>query len=156
MSTSFCSNVEHWTISTRCLLSTVDWQPILFIGSDEHKRYVRQESASRNPAVSLTVLCLWQLVPAKAMKTLQDFRELFRPDKNSRNFRKVLQTTLTPCIPHLGEDWLSSWLWEWHIDQLNSSHALITRDPGSWLFLVVWSGCVCRHFPHWPDVHWGW
>jgi len=43
-----------------------------------------------------------ETVNAKFMKKLDEFRELFKGDKNSRNFRRVLQTTLTPCIPHLG------------------------------------------------------
>ena len=39
---------------------------------------------------------------SKAEKKFEEYKELFRVDKNNRNFRRVLQTTLTPCIPHLG------------------------------------------------------
>jgi hypothetical protein len=43
-----------------------------------------------------------ELIGNKAEKKFSEYKELFRGDKNSRNFRRVLQTTLTPCIPHLG------------------------------------------------------
>ncbi len=43
-----------------------------------------------------------ELIGSKTEKKFSEFKELFRGDKNSRNFRRVLQTTLTPCIPHLG------------------------------------------------------
>jgi hypothetical protein len=49
-------------------------------------------------------------VSAKYHKILEGFKELFKSDKNSRNFRRVLQTTLTPCIPHLGTILLTSLL----------------------------------------------
>ena len=41
-------------------------------------------------------------VGTKYQKKFQEYVELFRGDKNSRNFRRVLQMSLTPCIPHLG------------------------------------------------------
>lgn len=43
-----------------------------------------------------------ELLSSKYHKLFEGFKELFKQDKNSRNFRRVLQTTLTPCIPHLG------------------------------------------------------
>jgi len=43
-----------------------------------------------------------QLIGEKLAKKFTEYKDLFAGDKNSRNFRKVLQTSLTPCIPHLG------------------------------------------------------
>jgi len=43
-----------------------------------------------------------ELVPERLKKKFSEFKELFAGEKNSRNFRRVLQTSLTPCIPHLG------------------------------------------------------
>jgi hypothetical protein len=39
---------------------------------------------------------------SKAAARLASFADLFRGDKNSRNFRRTLSQSLTPCIPHLG------------------------------------------------------
>ena len=38
----------------------------------------------------------------KHQRKFAEFVELFRGEKNSRNFRRTLQMSLTPCIPHLG------------------------------------------------------
>lgn len=41
-------------------------------------------------------------ISSKNSSRFSEFAELFKGDKNSRNFRRTLQQSLTPCIPHLG------------------------------------------------------
>ncbi len=44
----------------------------------------------------------WALVPSKQTQRMDAFRALFSSDRNSTFFRRTLERTMTPCIPHLG------------------------------------------------------
>jgi len=43
-----------------------------------------------------------EIIPEKLNKKMIEFQELFKPVPNFSTFRKVLRTTLNPCIPHIG------------------------------------------------------
>eukprot|EP00455_Lapot_gusevi_P022964 TRINITY_DN2390_c0_g1_i2.p1 TRINITY_DN2390_c0_g1~~TRINITY_DN2390_c0_g1_i2.p1 ORF type:complete len:489 (+),score=135.39 TRINITY_DN2390_c0_g1_i2:211-1467(+) len=44
----------------------------------------------------------WELLGEKHKQKLEEFKNLFKTDRNSAALRQVLTTALPPCIPHLG------------------------------------------------------
>lgn len=65
-----------------------------------HSLFAIYSGLNANPVHRLA--SMWEALDKKQRARFGTFRELFRPEKNSINFRTVMKHALTPCIPHMG------------------------------------------------------